>query len=413
MFFRRFSAAAAISLAATSAVRAQCPNGTPPPCDTRQTAQLTMIKRAAPRALDDHTYIVLPFTNVTRAPDADWLSDAAVNMLSMDLARWQDIKVIDDRRVADYLSEVPRPAGSRLSMNDAQGVARSAGAGRIIMGDILKVGSRTTITATLVNARDGTTIRSARGETSIADSVMSVFGKISREILALTSTGANAGTAGASSVGAYKEYVAGNQALNRFDAQEAKRRYEAALKLDSNFALAHYKWAVAAGYDQKTAADRAAKLDYSNLNNLARLMEDPDRIAHAKAAARLSANLPARERSLIAGLVAMVGHDYQRACESYGSLVRADSSDVEALYGYGACLSGDDMVEPAVPGDTTKMRFRTSWNRALEAFRQAASVDPNFHLAFDAIINLLTSSSRSGCAHKDLIETCADTTVTR
>lgn len=413
MFFPRLAAAAAISFLATSALHAQCPNGTPPPCDSRQTAELTLIKRAAPRALDDHTYIVLPFSNVTRAPDVEWLSDAAVNMLSMDLARWQDIKVIDDRRVADYLREVPRPAGSRLSMNDAQAVARRAGAGRIVIGDILKVGSRTTVTATLVNARDGSTIRSARGETSVADSLMSVFGKISREILAVTSTDANAGTVGTTSIGAYKEYVAGNQALNRFDAPEAKRRYEAALKLDSNFALAHYKWAMAAGYDQKAAAERAAKLNLSNLGDFARLMEDPDRIAHAKTAARLSTNLPARERSLITGLVAMVSYDYPRACESYRSLVRADSSDVEALYGYGACLAADDMVEPVVPGDTTKMRFRTSWNQAIDAFRQAASVDPTFHLAFDAITNLLTSAGRKGCAHKDVIETCLDTMVTR
>src|ERR1041384_2853034 len=110
---------AATSLIAAATAVAQCPNGTPPPCDTRATAPLTMIKRAAPRALDDKTYIVLPFTNVSRAPDADWLGDAAVNMLSMDMARWQDIKVIDDLRVADYLREVPRPAGARLSMKDA------------------------------------------------------------------------------------------------------------------------------------------------------------------------------------------------------------------------------------------------------------------------------------------------------
>ena len=404
---------AATSVIAAATAAAQCPNGTPPPCDSRQTAQLTLIKRAPAPRLDDKTYIVLPFTNVSRAPDADWLSDAAVNMLSMDMGRWQDIKVIDDRRVADYLREVPRPAGSRLSMNDALAVARRAGAGRVIIGDVLKVGARTAITATLVNASDGKTIRTAREETSVADSLMSVFGKIARQILAVSATDANAGSVGTTSVGAYKEYVAGNQALNRFDATEAKKRYEAALRLDSNFALAHYKWAFAAGYDEKARSERAAQISLTNIGNLQRLMEDPDQIAHAKTAARLSANLPARERALIAGLVAMLSYDYPRACASYGSLVRADSSDVEALYGYGLCLAKDDLVEPVVAGDTTKMRFHTSWNEAIDAFRQAASVDPTFHQAFDMITNLLTSGSRSGCAHKDVVETCLDSAVTR
>lgn len=404
---------AASTIVAATTAAAQCPNGTPPPCDTRATAPLTLIKRAAPRALDDKTYIVLPFTNVSRAPDADWLGDAAVNMLSMDMARWQDIKVIDDRRVADYLRESRVPPGTRLSMSDALGVAKRAGAGRMIIGDVLKVGNRTTITATLVNASDGKTIRSAREETSVADSLMSVFGKISRQILAVPASDANAGSVGTTSVGAYKEYVAGNQALNRFDAPEAKKRYEAALKLDSSFALAHYKWAMAAGYDQKAAAERAAQINLQNVGNIARIMEDPDRIAHARSAARLSANLPPRERTLITGLVAMVSYDYPRACESYGSLVRADSSDVEALYGYGMCLASDDLVEPVTPGDTTTMRFRTSWNGAIDALTRAASVDPTFHLAFDAITNLLTSSARKGCAHKDVIESCLDSTVTR
>ncbi|MEO5568637.1 MAG: hypothetical protein ABIR92_09100, partial [Gemmatimonadaceae bacterium] len=81
---RSFAVAAGLSLAATSVAEAQCPNGTPPPCDSRRTAQLTLIPKRVNPALDDRTYIVLPFHNVTRAPDAEWLSDAAVNMLSMD-----------------------------------------------------------------------------------------------------------------------------------------------------------------------------------------------------------------------------------------------------------------------------------------------------------------------------------------
>jgi hypothetical protein len=107
--------------------------------------------------------------------------------------------------------------------------------------------------------------------------------------------------------------------------------------------------AIAASYDQKAQAERQAQIRISDLNNMLRLLEDRDRIAHAKAAGRLAAGLPARERALIAGLVATVSYDYPRACESYGSLVRTDSSDVEALYGYGLCLLADDMVEPVVP----------------------------------------------------------------
>jgi TolB-like protein/tetratricopeptide (TPR) repeat protein len=405
--------ALAVSLVATSVAKAQCPNGTPPPCDTRAAAPLTLIKRAAPRALDDRTYIVLPFYNVTRAPDIDWLSDAAVNMLSMDLSRWQDIKVIDDRRVADYMRDMKIGGTTRLTMNDAQAVAGRAGAGRMVMGDVMKVGTRTTITATLFSARDGRQIRTAREETTVADSLIPIFGKLARQLLAVPAVDANVGSVGTKSVEAYKSYVSANQALNRFDAPAAKKHLETALTLDSNFALAHYKWAIAAAYDQKAAAERQAQLKITDMNNMARILEDPDRIAHARAAARLSASLPARDRTLINGLVAMVNYDHPRACEAYGSLVRADSTDVEALYGYALCLTQDDAVEPVVPGDTTRMRFRTSWNDALNVFRQAVSVDPTFHLAFDAIVSILTAPVRPGCVRRDAFESCADTAINR
>lgn len=49
----------------------------------------------------------MPFENVTRAPDMDWLEDASVNLLYLDMSKWRDIKVIDDERVADLIRDVP------------------------------------------------------------------------------------------------------------------------------------------------------------------------------------------------------------------------------------------------------------------------------------------------------------------
>lgn len=415
MFPSKILFVAGLSLAVTSVARAQCPDGTPPPCgggDTRRAVPLALVPKRVNPPLNDNTYIVLPFNNVTRASDTEWLSDASVNLLSMDLSRWRDIQVIDDRRVADFMRELSAPAGGKLSFNDAVTVARRAGAGKLVIGDVLKVGNRMVITATLFNVRDGKQIRTARGEAIVADSLMPLFGKLARQILAVPATDANVGSVGTSRADAYQAYVAGTQALNRFDGPTAKKHLEQAIRLDTGFALAHYKWAIAALYDEKAGAARQAQLKVAEMNNMANAMEDRERIAHAQAAARLASKLPVREQKLIAGLVALVTYDFPRACEAYASLVRTDSSDVEALYGYGSCLFADDMVEPIVPGDTTRWRFRTSWNTALRVFRRAALVDPTFHLAFDPILTILTAPGRMGCARKDLLETCADTAIT-
>ena len=397
---------AAVSLTAANSVVAQCPDGSPPPCDSRRTAPLSALPKRVNPPLSDNTWIVLPFNNVTRAPDTEWLSDASVNLLSMDLSRWQDVHVIDDRRVADFMREIPKAA--KVSFNDGVTVAKRAGAGRLVIGDVLKVGSTTTVTATVYGVRNGKEIRSARAMTAIPDSLMPLFGKLARGLLAVPATDAHVGSGGTDRVDAYQEYIAGVQALNKFDAATAKKHFDEALKLDTSFALAHYKWAIASQYDDKAGAARASQLKLTDVGNILKLVEDTAKIRHAQAAARMSSNLPPRDRTLITGLVSLVTHDLPRACGAYGSLVRADSADVEALYGYGLCLENDDMVEP-VAGDTTHLVFRSSWNEAIKAFRRALAVDPTFHLAFDPVVTMLTAPRRLGCRHAAVTETCADT----
>ncbi len=38
-----------------------------------------------------------PFANATRTTELEWLRDASVNLLSLDLSRWTDISVVDDK----------------------------------------------------------------------------------------------------------------------------------------------------------------------------------------------------------------------------------------------------------------------------------------------------------------------------
>src|SRR5438105_15930827 len=65
---------------------AQCPDGSPPPCRGSAAAPA---RRPNP-PLDERTWIVVPFENVTRAPDIDWLQAASVNLLYLDMSKWRD-----------------------------------------------------------------------------------------------------------------------------------------------------------------------------------------------------------------------------------------------------------------------------------------------------------------------------------
>lgn len=366
----------------------QCPDGSPPPCRGTGPAQAT---RRPPPPLDPRTWIVLPFENVTRAADIDWLRDASVNLLYLDLSRWRDIRVVDDERVADLMREVPEVrANAQLSLQAGLAVARRAGAGKLVMGDLLKVGSRTQVVAKVFDVRSGQRVRTVRQETSIADSLMPVFSRLARDILDVAPPpGASVGVVGTTSVEAYRAYVAGVGALNRVDLGTAHAQLDSALAHDSTFALAHYKLAIVIGWENPA---------------------DGRRRTHAEAANRYGTSLPARERTLIQGLVQQVNTRWGEACDTYNQMLRTDSNDVEVWYNLGECNYHNQRVIVAAD-DSTRAAFATSWNAALRAFERTLELDPTYHLAFSHIPDLLQADQRAGCRARDVMTSCVNADV--
>ena len=379
-----FWAAALTLVAPVVRADAQCPNGTPPPC---RGARVATASREVNPPLDERTWIVVPFDNLAQSADIEWLRAASVNLLYMDLSRWRDIRVVDDERVADLLREVPEARGApRMSLAAALAVARRAGAGRLVMGDLLKVGSRIAVVAKVFDVRGGRRLRSVREEASVQDSLIPTFGRVARGIIEVApASGENVGVVGTSSIEAYQEYLSGVQALNRFDLPEARRRFTRSLQLDSLFALPHYKLSIVINWENPS---------------------DPARRVHADAAVRLGNVLPPRERALVSALRKFAVADYAGACAEYGALVRSDSADVEALYGVGECTFHDEALEP-VEGDSSRFRFRGSWNTSVRAFRRVLQLDPGNYLAFQHILDVLGAESRAGCLRPVASAPCA------
>ena len=367
---------AAMLVAAPSiAASAQCPDGTPPPC---RSATVAVARRANP-PLNEREWIVVPFGNVSKAPDLEWLRDASVNLLSLDLSRWTDISVVDDKRVTDLIRELPATRTAQpLSLNDGLALARRAGAGRLVMGDFFKLGKGARLVANVFNVRDGSRIRSITQQTSEQDSLLTAFGPLARGVLAVPPPGdAKLGATGTTNVDAYQEYLLGVNLLNRFELTDAKQHLLKALAFDSTFALAHYKLSVAIHWGD-TRGDTTER-------------------AHALAAWRLGGSLPPRERALISGRVASTGGDYMRACATLGALAAKDSSDVEALYGVGECQYHAGLSAP-VPVDSLYGRFLGSWNTAIAAFHRVLQLDPTYHPAFGHILDALSAGSVVVCA---------------
>lgn len=371
--YARATAFAAALLIPCATADAQCPDGSAPPC---RGASATAAPRRVNPPLDDNTWIVVPFDNLAKSEDTEWLRSASVNLLYLDMSRWRDIKVVDDERVADLLRETPEAAASsNLSLNAGLAVAKRAGAGKLVMGDVLKLGNRTTVTAKIYDVKSGQRTRSVREDAAVADSVMPLFGRLAQKILNVAPpAGTTLGAIGTTRVDAYQSYLAGLTALNHFDLKEARRHLTQALALDSTFALAHYKMSIVVGWATTG---------------------DPAQLRHAEAASRFQTGLPARERTLITGQLYQTKNEWNKACEVYSTMVRADSSDIEAMYGLGECLYHDQLVF----GDSTQMRTGANWQQSIRAFTRVLTLDPQYHLAYQHVIDALTTErfTRAHC----------------
>jgi tetratricopeptide (TPR) repeat protein len=379
---------------AASRAYAQCSDGLPPPC--RRPAATTQVAAKTP-AINPRLWIVVPFGNVMHAQDLDWLRDASVNLLSLDMSRWTDVSVVPDKRVSDLLREMARSSeaptgdtrrgvelvGARevtLTLNDGLAIARRAGAGMLVMGDVFKLGNGARLTATVFDVRTGRQVRSVTRQASAQDSLLSVFGPLARGVLDVPPPAdAKAGDAGTQNLAAYQEYLAGVKAYNRFDLPEAEKRLLKAIALDSTFALAHLEYSLVQGWGDASIGTKGGI----------------ESRTHALLAQRFGTNLPKRERMLIDARAASVNDDNSRACEIAGALVAQDSTDVESLYLLGECSYHDMTVDPS-PSDPRIGKFRGSWNTAIRSFTRILELDPGFFAAFEPFADILQASQRGG-----------------
>ena len=286
---------------------------------------------------------------------------------------------MDDKRVADLLRTLPAPrAAQALSLADGMALARQVGAGRLVMGDFIKIGKGTRLVANVFEVRNGTRLRSVQQPVADPDSLLAAFGPLARAVLAVPlPRGDVAGTVGTTSADAYREYLLGLAALHRFELTDARKHLLLAVDRDSTFALAHYKLSIVMHWEgsQGSAAERV----------------------HAVAAARLGGGLPPRERALISSRLAGTAGDHERACTTLATLVQRDSSDVEALYGLGDCKYHAGYLSAEPTADTTRGRFRGDWNGALRIFRRALILDPSYHPAFAHLLDILTNVQIAVC----------------
>ena len=105
---------------------------------------------------------VIPFTNISRSPADAWLSRGIAETVTADLSERRGLSVIGPEKLWDA-GQVD--LGGALAVD----LGRQLGATWLVRGGYQRVGQRIRITARLVDARDGTLIRSVKVDGPVSD----------------------------------------------------------------------------------------------------------------------------------------------------------------------------------------------------------------------------------------------------
>jgi eukaryotic-like serine/threonine-protein kinase len=250
---------------------------------------------------------VLPFT--VRGADSLGLGEGLVGLLSTKLDGAGDLHSVDPRALLSYVArQAPTPSGP----DQGRLVADHFGAGLFVLGDVLAVGGKLRLTASLYDARrPGHTATTAAAE-GPTDHVFDLVDSLASQLLAGWSgresrlTGIAAVTT--RSLAALKAYLEGESAFRSGNFDAAVEGFQRAVAEDSLFALAWYRMSVAAEW--LTRSD----------------------IAHeaAEHAVRLADRLSEHDRLLLQGLVVTRRGEGAEAERLFQNAVAIYPNDVEA-----------------------------------------------------------------------------------
>ena len=336
---------------------AQCPDGTPPPGSA---ARRSTVARAVP--LPDaraRRFLLVPFRNVTRAADQDWLVTGIPLMLGEALGQFRDLTVVPEERFTAARRRLGFADASALDATQLRRLADETDGWTVVTGNIVKSGAGTRISAqatdvvtSKVLARTTTDITGdadVRGATDrVAVKLLEAVGVPAAQIdvRALTT----------SSVDAYRAYVRGIEFIQQSRYRRATEAFTEAVKLDSTFALAWAKLALSSFVGSVDFGSNPSAITYRAIEQ----------------AARAASRLPNRQVQVIRSLQALFRGQIGRSRGIVDSIAQVDPDDLDAK----EIAAFAEMMDPIMDSSSATPRRRGSMNHAMAVARDLLERDP-------------------------------------
>ncbi|MEN8375961.1 MAG: hypothetical protein ABFS34_10975 [Gemmatimonadota bacterium] len=186
--------------------------------------------------VDRNAVVVLPFR--ATGQDIEFLSEGMLDLLAAQLTGEGGPRALDSRTVLAGLRARRADGGVGLPRDEALALARQLGAGNLLMGEVVGVGQRLTITATLVDASEESEVRAQVDGPQ--DSLPALVDALARELLAEWAGFDPARVAALSSttMPAVRAWLDGMRAYRGGEFLAASEAFARSLEADTAFALA-------------------------------------------------------------------------------------------------------------------------------------------------------------------------------
>lgn len=347
--------------------QAQCPDGTPPPCAAARRAAARVLP--PPLAERGRRFLILPFRNLSRSPELEWLVEGSTTMLADALSRWQEITVVPDERLYPALRRAGLQPGAVMDAVRVRRVAEETAGWTAVTGEVIATGGRVRVSARAYDVVTGRDLVRAADDVPASGDVRPAFERIGTALLrtaGLEAASVDLGATTTRSLDAYRAYLRGVAFAQHAQYRRARDALLESIRLDSTFAKPYVLLAL-------------SSLFISPLSTL-----DPQSTAHryAARAVQLAAQLPPADRDVAVALNAIFEAQFTAARRTLERLVAADSNDVNALGLLSLLEYSDPILVPVGAGE----RPRGSLNRNNYLARRVLELDPGGHAAFIPLV---------------------------
>jgi eukaryotic-like serine/threonine-protein kinase len=275
---------------------------------------------------------ILPFRNASNDPSIDYIGPSLADGLSTDVGQSRALRTVSPERIYQILKDLRIPPNTEFDPDMLRNIATFANADILVWGRYVKVGDQIRIDGALQDLKRDQRIQlkiDAASEKDLHGTVDQLADLVRKNLSmsadVLNELKASSFQPSSTSVPALREYNQSLQLLREGKNLDAVKSLQAAIKEDSQFALA---------YSRLAETDSALGYDAEAEQNSRRAVE-------------LSQTLPQAERYLIEANHARVMKDNQKAIQAYENLNKIFPDNADVQYALGTLYTGTAAYDKA------------------------------------------------------------------